>query len=183
VARDDLPDQGAEVWAETIQAVRAAAPSCRVEVLIPDMQARLDLVDAILAAGPDILNHNFETVPRLQRTVRGRGNIADSSAVLSHAKAKGFITKTSLMLGLGETPDEVRAMIDYVASLRIDILTLGQYLQPTRDHLAVDRFVRPEEFDGFRDYALANGVRICVSGPMVRSSYKADQQSAPLFAK
>jgi lipoic acid synthetase len=182
VARDDLPDQGAEVWSETILAVRKAAPACRIEVLIPDMQARLDLVDAILAAGPDILNHNFETVARLQRTVRGRGNIADSTAVLSHAKAKGFITKTSLMLGLGETPDEVRAMIDYVSSIKVDILTLGQYLQPTRDHLPVARFVPPAEFDGFRDYALENGVRICVSGPMVRSSYKADQQSAPLFA-
>ena len=145
------------------------------------MQGRTDLLDAILAARPDILNHNFETVPRLQKRVRGRGNIADSTTILSHAKRSGFITKTSLMLGLGESPDEVREMIRYVASLRIDILTMGQYLQPGREHLPVERFVPPSEFDGFRDYALENGVRICVSGPMVRSSYRADQQSAPLF--
>ena len=182
VARDDLADQGAGLWAETIRAVRAAAPECRIEVLIPDLQARLDLLEVILEAGPDILNHNFETVPRLQRAVRGRANLLDSGAILAHAKAAGFITKTSLMLGLGESPEEVREMIHHVASLKIDILTLGQYLQPTRVHLPVDRFVPPAEFDGFRDYALGNGVRICVSGPMVRSSYKADQQSAPLFS-
>jgi lipoic acid synthetase len=152
-----------------------------VEVLIPDMQARMDLLDTILEAGPDILNHNFETVPRLQKMVRGRGNIEDSTAVLTHAKAAGFRTKTSLMLGLGEDREEVREMIRYVASLRIDILTLGQYLQPSREHLPVERFVTPVEFSAFRDYALENGIRICVSGPMVRSSYNADVQSSPLF--
>ncbi|HLP40404.1 MAG TPA: lipoyl synthase [Fibrobacteria bacterium] len=182
VTRDDLPDQGAEVWAETIREARKAAPACKLEVLIPDMQARMDLLDVILAAGPDILNHNFETVARLQKPVRGRGNIADSTAVLTHAKAAGFTTKTSLMLGLGETPEEVREMISYVASLKVDILTLGQYLQPSRDHLPVSRFVPPEEFAAFRDHALGDGIRICVSGPMVRSSYNADQQSAPLHA-
>jgi lipoic acid synthetase len=183
VARDDLPDQGAEVWAETIRAVRAAAPQCRIEVLIPDMQGRLDLVDRILEARPDILNHNFETVPRLQKSVRGRGNIADSSAVLAHAKSRGFATKTSLMLGLGETEAEMHEMIGYIASLRVDILTMGQYLQPSRDHLAVHRYVRPEEFEALRVYSLENGIRICISAPMVRSSYNADAQSAPLFPK
>ncbi|MEO7426014.1 MAG: lipoyl synthase [Fibrobacteria bacterium] len=182
VARDDLPDQGAEGWVETIRAVRAAAPSCRIEVLIPDMQGNLDLVDRILDAGPDILNHNFETIPRLQKSVRGRGNIADSSAVLTHAKARGFSTKTSLMLGLGESEAEIQAMIRYIASLKVDILTMGQYLQPSREHLAVARFVPPAEFESLRDYSLENGIRICVSAPMVRSSYNADQQSAPLFA-
>jgi lipoic acid synthetase len=181
VARDDLPDQGAEVWAATIRAVRAAAPACRIEVLIPDMQGDLGLVDAILAARPDILNHNFETVPRLQRTVRGRGNVADSSAVLAHAKAKGFPTKTSLMLGLGETDPELREMIAYIASLKVDILTMGQYLQPSRSHLPVSRYVPPAEFEDLRVHALESGIRICVSAPMVRSSYNADQQSAPLF--
>jgi lipoyl synthase len=181
VARDDLPDQGADVWAETIRAVRAAAPHCRIEVLIPDMQGRLDLVDRILGAKPDILNHNFETVPRLQKSVRGRGNIADSSAVLTHAKSRGFATKTSLMLGLGESEPEMHEMIGYIASLKVDILTMGQYLQPSRDHLAVNRYVRPEEFEALRVYSLANGIRICISAPMVRSSYNADAQSAPLF--
>ena len=177
VARDELADQGAGIWAETIRAARLAAPDCRLEVLIPDMQGRLDLLDTILAARPDVLNHNFETVPRLQKRVRGRGNIADSTAILAHAKRSGFHTKTSLMLGLGESPDEVREMIRHVASLRIDILTMGQYLQPTRDHIAVERFVPPSEFAQFRDYALENGIRICVSGPMVRSSYHADLQA------
>ena len=182
VARDDLPDQGADVWAETIRQVRAAAPQCRLEVLIPDMQGDLGLVDRILAAGPDILNHNFETVPRLQRSVRGRGNIADSSSVLRHAKARGFATKTSLMLGLGEEEAEMQEMIRYIASLKVDILTMGQYLQPSRDHLPVSRYVPPAEFEALRTYALENGIRICTSAPMVRSSYKADEQSASLFA-
>ncbi len=181
VARDDLPDQGADVWAETIRQVRLAAPECRLEVLIPDMQGNLELVDRILAAGPDILNHNFETVPRLQRSVRGRGNIADSTAVLSHAKERGFATKTSLMLGLGEGEAELQEMIKYIASLKVDILTMGQYLQPSREHLPVTRFVPPAEFESLRIYALENGIRICTSAPMVRSSYKADEQSAPLF--
>jgi len=183
VARDDLPDQGSEVWAETIREAKAAAPECRIEVLIPDMQARLDLVDTILSASPDILNHNFETIPRLQKKIRGRGNLADSSAVLCHAKSKGFLTKTSLMLGLGETESELIQMIEYIASLKIDILTMGQYLQPSREHLAVERFVTPEEFEKFRVIALQSGIRVCISAPMVRSSYNADQQSAPLFKK
>lgn len=181
VTRDDLPDQGAEVWAETILRVRAAAPRCRIEVLIPDMQGRLDLVDAILAADPDILNHNFETVPSLQRSVRGRGNIADSSAVLRHAKARGFATKTSLMLGLGEDVAELKEMIRYIASLKVDILTMGQYLQPSQDHLPVARFVPPAEFESLRVFALENGIRNCTSAPMVRSSYNADKQSESLF--
>ena len=181
VARDDLPDQGAAAWAETIREVRAAAPECRIEVLIPDMQGDLSLVDRILEARPDILNHNFETVPSLQRTVRGRGNVRDSSAVLAHAKARGFRTKTSLMLGLGESEAELREMIAYIASLKIDILTMGQYLQPSRDHLPVARFVPPGEFEAWRLFALENGIRICVSAPLVRSSYNADRQSAPLF--
>lgn len=181
VTRDDLPDQGSEVWAETIRAVRAAAPDCKIEVLIPDMQGKLDGLNRILSAMPDILNHNFETVPRLQRSVRGRGNIADSSAVLVHAKSLGFLTKTSLMLGLGESAGEIQEMIQYIASLKIDILTMGQYLQPTRDHLPVDRYFRPDEFEQFRVFAMHNGIRVCVSAPMVRSSFNADQQSAPLF--
>jgi lipoic acid synthetase len=181
VARDDLPDQGADVWAETIRAVRAAAPKCRIEVLIPDMQGKIDLVDRILDAGPDILNHNFETVPRLQKSVRGRGNIADSSAVLAHAKARGFATKTSLMLGLGELEEETHGMIRYIASLKVDILTMGQYLQPSRDHLPVTRYVPPVEFESLRVYAMENGIRNCTSAPMVRSSYNADTQSASLF--
>ncbi len=181
VTRDDLADQGSEVWADTIAAIKAAVPDCRVEVLIPDMQGRLDLLDVILNAGPDVLNHNFETVPRLQKQVRGRGNIADSTTVLRHAKRRGFLTKTSLMLGLGETIDEIRDVLDYCAELKVDIVTLGQYLAPSKQHHPIARFAPPEEFEEHRNYALAKGIPVCVSGPLVRSSYNADKAAAPLF--
>ncbi len=174
VTRDDLPDQGAEVWADTLRAVREASPACRVEALIPDMQGRQDLLDIIFAGKPNVLNHNLETVQRLQRPVRGRADWVTSSSVLRYAKSKGFVTKTSFMLGLGETMDEVQAAILHCASLQVDIVTFGQYLQPSREHLAVDRFVPPEEFHAIREFALENGIRYCVSGPMVRSSYLAE---------
>jgi lipoic acid synthetase len=182
VARDDLADQGAEVWNETILRTRLENPGCRVEVLIPDMQGRLDLVDHILDAGPDVLNHNFETVERLQKHVRGRGNIRDTSAVLRRAKERGFFTKTSLMLGVGETREELEGIIRHIAGLKVDILTMGQYLSPGGPaHLPVSRFVPPEEFDSLRDYALTQGIRVCQSGPLVRSSYRADEAAAVLF--
>ncbi len=181
VARDDLPDQGSEVWAETLFRVKSLSPDCRLEVLIPDMQARLELVDAILAAEPDIFNHNLETVARLQKKVRGRGNVRDSSTVLQHAKSRGFVTKTSLMMGLGETVDELRDMIRHIASLKVDILTLGQYLSPSASHLPVHRYVPPSEFAEMKEFALANGIRICTSAPLVRSSYHADEHAASLL--
>ncbi len=183
VARDDLPDQGAEVWAETLLRVRAENPGCRVEALIPDLQGRLDLLDLILDARPDVLNHNFETIARLQRAVRGRANMADTSAMLRHAKTRGFFTKTSLMLGLGETGTELEAMIHHIAELRVDILTLGQYLPPSRNHLPVQRFVPPEEFAALRSFALGRGIRVCQAGPLVRSSYKADEAWDALGAR
>ena len=182
VARDDLADQGADIWNETIQRTRLENPDCRVEVLIPDMQGRMDLVDHILDAGPDVLNHNFETVERLQKHVRGRGNIQDTSSVLRRAKERGFFTKTSLMVGVGETRGELEAIIRHIADLKVDILTIGQYLSPGGPaHLPVTRFVPPEEFDSLRDYALSQGIRVCQSGPLVRSSYKADEAAEVLF--
>ncbi len=182
VARDDLPDGGAEIWHETILRTRLENPGTRVEILIPDMQGRLDLVDRILDAGPDVLNHNFETVERLQRKVRGKANFRDTSAVLRRAKERGFVTKTSLMLGVGETREELEAVIDHIASLKVDILTIGQYLSPGGpNHLPVERFAPPEEFASLRDYALARGIRVCQSGPLVRSSYKADEAAAVIF--
>jgi lipoic acid synthetase len=182
VARDDLADQGAEVWHETILRTRLENPGTRVEVLIPDMQGRTELIDRILDAAPDVLNHNFETVQRLQKHVRGRGNIRDTSAVLRRAKERGFITKTSLMLGVGETREELEDIIRHIADLGVDILTMGQYLSPGGPaHLPVTRFVPPEEFADLREYALARGIRVCQSGPLVRSSYKADEAAAVLF--
>jgi lipoyl synthase len=182
VTRDDIPDQGSEVWADTIATIKAVTPECKVETLIPDMQGRMDLLDTILNAGPDVLNHNFETVRRLQKQVRGRGNIADSSAVLKHSKSRGFLTKTSLMLGLGEEANEIRDMLDYCAELKVDIVTLGQYLAPSKNHHPILRYVTPEEFDEHRAYALALGIPVCVSGPLVRSSYNADKAAEPLFS-
>ncbi|HAP00018.1 MAG TPA: lipoyl synthase [Fibrobacteres bacterium] len=181
VARDDLPDQGAEVWAETIMRTRAENPDCRIEVLIPDLQGRFDLIDIVLDAQPDVLNHNFETVERLQREVRGRANIRDTSAVLRRAKERGFITKTSLMLGVGETREELEAIIRHIADLRVDILTIGQYLPPSKEHLAVQRYVPPQEFDELRDFALQQGIAVCQSGPLVRSSYRADEAAELLL--
>jgi lipoic acid synthetase len=184
VARDDLADQGAEVWHETILRTRLENPDTRVEVLIPDMQGRSELIDIILDAKPDVLNHNFETVQRLQKHVRGRGNIRDTSAVLRRAKERGFITKTSLMVGVGETREELEDIIRHIAELKVDILTIGQYLSPGGPaHLPVTRFVPPEEFAELRDYALAQGIRVCQSGPLVRSSYKADEAAAVLFSE
>jgi lipoic acid synthetase len=181
VARDDLPDQGAGVWAETILRTRAENPECRIEVLIPDLQGRIDLVDQVLDARPDVLNHNFETIARLQRQVRGRANIEDTSAVLRRAKERGFITKTSIMLGLGETREEIEALIRSIAALRVDILTIGQYLPPSKEHLTVQRFVPPMEFDALRDFALCEGIAVCQSGPLVRSSYRADEAAELLL--
>ena len=175
VARDDLADQGAEIWAETIRRTRAENPDCRLEVLIPDMQGRLDLVELILQAGPEVLNHNFETVARLQRDVRGKANLADTSSVLRHAKSRGFLTKTSVMLGLGEEKSELESLIRHISGLQVDILTLGQYLPPGPGHFPVHRFAAPEEFESLRTFALACGIRACQSGPLVRSSYQADK--------
>lgn len=181
VARDDLPDQGAEVWAETIVRTRAENPECRIEVLIPDLQGRVDLIDTVLDAGPDVLNHNFETVERLQREVRGKANFRDTSAVLHRAKERGFLTKTSLMLGVGETTQELEAVIRHIAGLKVDILTIGQYLPPSLTHLTVKRYATPQEFDELRDYALHQGIAVCQSGPLVRSSYRADEAAEILL--
>jgi len=139
------------------------------------------LIDIVLDAQPDVLNHNFETVERLQREVRGRANIRDTSAVLRRAKERGFITKTSLMLGVGETREELEAIIRHIADLRVDILTIGQYLPPSKEHLAVQRYVPPQEFDELRDFALQQGIAVCQSGPLVRSSYRADEAAELLL--
>jgi lipoic acid synthetase len=183
VARDDLTDQGAGIWAETILRIRAGNPGCRVEALIPDLQGRGDLIDIVLDAGPDVLNHNFETVERLQREVRGRANIKDTGAVLRRAKQRGFITKTSLMLGVGETREELEAIIRHIAELRVDILTVGQYLPPSLKHLPVQRYAPPEEFGELRNFALGQGIAVCQAGPLVRSSYRADEAAKMLLGK
>jgi lipoic acid synthetase len=177
VARDDLKDGGASVWAATIRAIRYRNPGVAIEVLIPDMQGRAEQMDIILAARPDILNHNVETVERLQRPIRKTARYDRSLWVLEYAKQKGFVTKSSLMLGLGEQEDEIRQALKDLRKVDCDILTLGQYLQPTPDHAPIDRWVTPEEFARWKEEGLAMGFGVVESGPLVRSSYHAEEQS------
>ena len=178
VDRDDLPDGGAAHWAETIRQCKARCPEMTLEVLTGDFKGRTADVDTVLAAGPDVFAHNLETVPRLSRQVRVQAAYERSFAVLRHAHARGAITKTGLMLGLGEEVDEVREVIRQVADLPVDILTLGQYLRPSPFHLAVARYVPPAEFAALAEEARALGFKHVEAGPLVRSSYHADGQAA-----
>jgi len=178
VARDDLKDGGASIWAATIRATKYKSPQCAIEVLVPDFKGNLDQVDIVLDAKPDIFNHNVETVERLQREVRDpRAGYEKTLRVLQHAKQHRpqVLTKTSLMLGLGETDEEVLQTMDDLRAIGVDILTLGQYLQPTRNHLPVRRWVSPEEFNRFREIGLEKGFMEVAAGPLVRSSYRADR--------
>jgi lipoic acid synthetase len=175
VNRDDLPDGGAAHFAATARAIRSLLPDCRVEVLIPDLQGDLGAVGVVADAPIDILNHNLETVPRLYRRVRAGARYERSLAVLAAAAGRrpGLLTKAGLMLGLGETHDELASVFQDLRAVRCDILTLGQYLRPSAHHLPVERYVPPEEFDELRARALALGFRHVEAGPLVRSSYHA----------
>ncbi len=177
VDRDDLPDGGAGHWAETIREVKAHCGDMTLEVLTGDFQGKPELVDIVLEAEPDVFAHNLETVPRLSRQVRVQASYPRSYRVLEHAHARGSITKTGLMLGLGETLDEVRAVMRSVRDLGVDILTLGQYLQPSPNHLPIARYVPPDEFAELRAYADELEFPHTESGPLVRSSYHADGQA------
>jgi lipoic acid synthetase len=177
VARDELADGGASVWAATIRAVRHRNPSTAIEVLVPDFKGRTEDVDTVLGARPDIFNHNVETVERLQRPVRVQARYDRSRSVLRHARDRGFTVKTGIMLGLGERREEVEATLRDLACDGVKILTIGQYLQPTRQHLPVDRWVTPEEFRHWKEFGLCAGFGVVESGPLVRSSYHADEQS------
>jgi len=174
VNRDELPDQGSTIWAKTITEVRRLNPKVSIEVLIPDFKGDLDCLQRVLDAKPDILNHNVETVPRLYRIVRPQAKYERSLKVLQYAKEKGFITKTGMMVGIGETFDEVIEVMKDLRKINVDIFTVGQYLQPTPKHLPVDRFVTPEEFKQYRMIGIQLGFRHVESGPLVRSSYHAE---------
>jgi lipoic acid synthetase len=176
VDRDDIADGGAAHWAATIRAVKTRSPDMVLEVLTGDFKGDTASVDTVLDAGPDVFAHNLETVPRLSRQVRVQASYPRSYAVLRHAKARGAITKTGLMLGLGETLDEVREVLRETRDIGVDILTLGQYLRPSRQHLAVARYVAPDEFAVLKHEAIALGFPHVEAGPMVRSSYHADGQ-------
>jgi lipoic acid synthetase len=180
VDRDDLADGGAAIWAETIRQVKQACPEMTLEVLTGDFKGQLDDVDTVLAARPDIYSHNLETVPRLSRQVRVQARYDRSYAVLAHAKARGALVKTGLMLGLGEELDEVRDVLRELRQLGCDIVTLGQYLRPSMNHLAVARYVHPDEFAELKEWAVGLGFPHVEAGPLVRSSYHADEQARNL---
>ena len=175
VNRDDLADGGAAHFAATARAIKRLLPGCRVEVLVPDFQGNLASVAEVVASPIDVFNHNLETVPRLYRRVRAGARYARSRAVLEAARRarEGLLTKTGLMLGLGETQEELASVFRDLRSIGCDILTLGQYLRPSGDHLPVERYVPPEEFTALGAEALALGFRHVEAGPLVRSSYHA----------
>jgi lipoyl synthase len=176
VNRDELSDGGAGVWAETIRQIRVQSPGTTVEVLIPDFCGHWDALQLVLDQKPDILNHNLETVPRLYRTVRPQAKYERSLKLLQIAKQQGFVTKTGIMVGIGEELAEIESLMDDLVAISCDLLTIGQYLQPTPQHLAVARWVHPSEFVHFKEIGLAKGLRHVESGPMVRSSYHAAEQ-------
>ena len=177
VTRDDLPDGGASIFAETIRRIREKSPETRVEVLIPDFRGDLQSLKTVLDARPDVLNHNVETVPRLYASVRPGAVYQRSIDLLksAHQMDPPLPTKSGLMLGLGEKPEELEQVLGDLLEAGCRILTLGQYLQPSADHLPVERFVTPEEFEGWRKKAREMGFREVASGPFVRSSYHAQE--------
>jgi lipoic acid synthetase len=175
VNRDELPDGGASIFAATIRAVRRRSPRISVEVLVPDFMGDRAALDIVLDETPDVLNHNIETVPRLYRKVRPQAIYSRSLWVLARAKSRGLLTKSSLMVGLGETAGEVLGALRDLRAVGCDIATIGQYLQPSARHLAVVRWVTPEEFGQYKEEARAIGFRHVESGPLVRSSYHAER--------
>lgn len=178
VDRDDLPDFGAYIFAETIRQIHAQLPGCSVEVLVPDFQGNVDSIRAVLEARPEIYNHNTETVPRLYKKARPGGRYERVMEIFRVAKriAPDIPTKTGIILGMGETNEEVVEVMRDLRAVQVDILTLGQYLRPSDGHIALDRFVTPEEFQWFRQVGMEMGFRHVESGPLVRSSYHAWEQ-------
>ena len=175
VNRDELKDGGSTIWAETITMSRELSPSTTIEVLVTDFKGNIENLQRIIDARPDILNHNTETVPRLYKHVRPQGRFQWTLDVLAESKRQGMRTKTGIMLGLGETPSEIMDVMAELVKVNVDVLTLGQYLQPTKNHLPVDRFVHPDEFKHYEVEGLKMGFSIVESGPLVRSSYHAER--------
>ena len=176
VNRDDQRDGGAGVFAACIREIRERVPGCAVEVLIPDFKGDWTALDTVIAARPDILNHNTETVPRLYREVRPGARFSRSLELLGRAKSAGLLTKSGIMLGLGEEWAEIEETVRAIRAAGTDILTIGQYLRPSPEHLPLLRYYTPEEFGRLREFALALGYRHVESGPLVRSSYHAEEQ-------
>lgn len=175
VDRDDLPDLGAGHWVNTIKAIKEKNPQTTIEVLIPDFQGRLELVDAVVEAAPEIISHNMETVKRLTPEVRSAAKYDISLKVLKHIAERGITAKTGIMVGLGETIAEVEELMDDVLAAKVSILTIGQYLQPSRKNIEVKEYVTPEQFESYKQTALQKGFRMVESAPLVRSSYHAEK--------
>lgn len=175
VTRDDLPDGGAAHWAECVRAIRKQNPDAAIELLIPDLDARPDLLDTVLASKPDIVGHNIETVERLTPQLRARAKYRTSLATLRHIAERGAVAKSGIMVGLGESDDEVLQTLHDLRDAGVRIVTLGQYLRPTLEHYPVAAYITPEKFEWYRLQALDMGFDYCASAPMVRSSYLADE--------
>ena len=177
VTRDDLPDGGASSFAATIRAIQEMSPRTTIEVLIPDFQGDWDALQTVIAAGPHVINHNMETVERLYSILRKGASYDRSRELLENVgvHGEGVVTKSGIMVGVGETLSEVTQLIRDLVRARVAVLTIGQYLQPTARHHAVDRYLLPNEFDNMRDLALAEGIRMVAAGPLVRSSYRAGE--------
>ncbi|MCP3032390.1 lipoyl synthase [Halobacillus sp. A1] len=178
VARDDLNDGGAAVFAETVKAIRRRVPGCTVEILPSDMKGDYESLHTLMGGEPDIFNHNIETVRRLTKKVRARAMYDRSLELLRRVKEirPNTPTKSSIMVGLGETKEEIIQAMDDLLAHNVDIMTIGQYLQPTKKHLNVERYYHPDEFEELKQIAMEKGFRHCEAGPMVRSSYHADEQ-------
>ncbi|MFC1482019.1 lipoyl synthase [Candidatus Neomarinimicrobiota bacterium] len=180
VDRDELPDGGAFIWAETIRQIHQLVPECTIEVLVPDFKGIERDIQTVIDAEPEIFAHNLETIPRLYPSVRPQANYRQSLNVLSYAHDQGMRVKAGIMVGIGETEKEVLSLLADAVETGCTIFTIGQYLQPTRSHLPVDRYVHPNEFARYKKIGLDLGFKVVESGPLVRSSYHADERAAPL---
>ena len=181
VNRDELDDGGASIFSELVRLSRIEVPDCTIEILIPDFKGEEHAFEIIMKNPPDILNHNLETIQRLYHVVRPQAKYDRSLNLINWFKNKGLKTKSGIMVGIGEKPEEVLDLMDDLVNHGCEILTIGQYLQPTKQHLPVDRFVTPEEFAMYKDEGLKKGFKIVESSPLVRSSYHADQQARAMF--
>jgi lipoic acid synthetase len=175
VNRDELKDRGAEIWHETVKQVKKLTPEVTIETLIPDVKANWEALELMISAGQEVVSHNMETVKRLYRLVRPQAKYDRSLEQIQRTKNYGKRTKTGIMLGLGEKEDEIFEAMDDLVEKGCDILTLGQYLQPTKMHLEVARFVHPDDFARYKEIGLSKGIKYVESGPLVRSSYHAER--------
>jgi lipoic acid synthetase len=175
VTRDDLPDGGSSFYAELIQKIRAAVPKVTIEVLIPDFQGNKNAIETVILASPDIFNHNVETVPRLYKSIRPQAIYDRSLSVLKQAAQSGLIVKSGLMVGLGESTEEIKAVMDDLHKNGCSIVTIGQYLQPSKEQSPVEAFISPEQFEEYKEYGQKIGIPIVYAGPFIRSSYMAEE--------